>query len=64
MKSRIHKDGDAVEINWKKQDFVFACCDCGLTHILRFKIIKNKIRIRVWVDKKTTQQLRKKIKKS
>jgi len=64
MKSRTHKDGDAVAINWKKQDLVFACCDCGLTHILRFKVIKDKIRIRVWVDKKITQQLRKKIKKS
>lgn len=53
------KAGEIVEVNWRRQDLRFACCDCGLTHRLRFAIVGHKLRLRAYLDDEGTAYCRK-----
>jgi len=58
-------EGDAVDIEWRKHPgFKFACCDCGLTHLLTFAVAGKKIRMRVYRDDRATGQIRHHMKKN
>ncbi len=59
----VVQDGEAMEVNWRTHDFKMECCDCGLVHRLRFSVVKNKLRIRVWRDNRATGQARRRIKR-
>lgn len=50
--------GEATDFNWRKKDFKFQCCDCGLVHRMRFIVSGHKIRMRVWRDNRATGQVR------
>ena len=50
--------GEATEINWRRQDFKFCCCDCGLVHHIRFIVSGHRLRFRVWRDNRATGQIR------
>jgi len=51
-------EGDAVDFNWRKKDFNFMCCDCGLVHTLRFAVKGHLLRMRAWRDNKATANAR------
>ncbi len=53
-----YKAGEAVEIDWRRQDFKFQCCDCGLVHRMRFIAAGHRLRFRVWRDSRATGQMR------
>lgn len=38
-----------------------ACCDCGLVHLLRFRIRKGKIEMQATIDKRATAQRRRRM---
>jgi len=52
--------GQRVKIPWRKEDYKMACCDCGLVHRLRFKVLSNsqEIVMQAWRDNRATAQLR------
>jgi hypothetical protein len=50
--------GEKVELNWKKKDYLIACCDCHLVHRFRFIVSGDKLRIRAWRDNRRTSSLR------
>lgn len=54
------KPGQRVKIPWRKEDYKMACCDCGLVHRLRFKVLNNsqEIVMQAWRDNRATAQLR------
>lgn len=54
--------GEAVQFNWRKADFNFACCDCGLVHTLRFAVKGHTLRMRGWRNNRATGQIRRKMK--
>lgn len=35
-----------------------ACCDCGLTHYLDFRVRKGKVQYRIWRATNTTKMMR------
>jgi len=51
-----YNHGDAVDILWRKEDHRFVCCGCGFTHRLRFTVVKDKLRMRVWDDKRWEEE--------
>lgn len=64
MKERSYLTTKAGE--WQrptKKNYRFACCDCGLVHLMEFKHIKwgrgRKIIFRAWRDITETDRLRK-----
>ncbi len=52
------KQGEAAEFNWRKADFNFSCCDCGLVHTIRFAVSGHRMRMRVWRNNRATGQVR------
>lgn len=38
--------------------FRAACCDCGLTHVLRFRIRHRQVQMMAYVDRQATRNLR------
>ena len=51
-------DGDSVVIQWKDEALTLACCDCLLTHKLKFDVKGGKLLIIVERDNRATAQLR------
>lgn len=52
------KDGEWIEV--PKRGYKEQCCDCGLTHVLNFRInAKGKIEIQAFRDGKATGGARK-----
>jgi hypothetical protein len=61
MSKKMYPDiapGQGVEIDWKNQDYLMACCDCHLVHRLSFEIKGDKLIMRVWRENKRTASLR------
>lgn len=54
------KAGQRVVIKWKTTDFYHACCDCGLTHKMTFRVEGEKLIIRSWRSQKMTRKWRRK----
>ncbi len=52
MKYVQRYDGDEFEIRWKGHKI--QCCDCGLVHVLNFRVIKGKLFVHVTMDKRAT----------
>ena len=48
------------ETSWEKlyDELVFSCCDCGLAHTFKFKVIKGKCYWRAKRNKKITKLMR------
>ena len=51
-----YSHGEAVDIPWRKEDYRFVCCKCGFTHRLRFSVAGDRLRMRVWDDKRWTEE--------
>jgi len=45
-------------ITMKHRVVQWECCDCGLVHIIRFRLIGNKISFAMWRDNPSTAQTR------
>lgn len=57
-------DGDAWEINTKKDILRFSCCDCGLVHDIPIIIVDKKmVKLGFFVNKRSTTWRRKALKK-
>jgi hypothetical protein len=52
------EEGQAVDFDWRHNDYKIACCDCGLVHRFRFTAVGNTLRIRAWRDNRATAALR------
>lgn len=50
--------GQEVRIRWRDEDFRFACCDCNLVHLLRFRVEGDEVVMQVWRHARATGQLR------
>lgn len=71
IKNRIQWDGRSRQVysgkpytvkpqsdgSWAEYE---ECCDCGLVHFVRYRVVKRKLEITVWVDKRHTRQTRRK----
>ena len=51
-------DGDVVEVVGRIHKI--ACCDCGLVHLLRFRLKGSVITFRAYRDNRATAQRRRK----
>ncbi len=56
MKYVEQKDGDWIKVIRRKHKI--ACCDCGLVHMLNFRIKKGKIEFQAIRDNRATAQRR------
>lgn len=43
-----------------RKGYKMACCDCGLVHVMDFRIYKGRVQLRAFRDNRATGQLRKK----
>jgi hypothetical protein len=51
-------DGDVIDLGRARQHLI-ACCDCGLVHLLKFKIRGgNKLSFQAWRRNRNTAQRR------
>lgn len=49
MVKKLYPDieaGQKIDLDWRKKDYMMACCDCNLVHKLRFTVVGSKLRIR------------------
>ncbi len=52
-------DGEQRVINPQKERRKIACCDCGLVHLVEYKVAhRQKLTIIAWRDKRATAQRR------
>lgn len=53
MSIRYHKqrDGEWVE---PKPGYKMGCCDCGLVHVVEFRVAKGHVQFRAWRDARST----------
>lgn len=56
------KEGEKVDLNWKKRDFKMCCCDCGLVHRVRFAVSGRVLRMRWYREDRATGQIRRHLK--
>lgn len=65
MKYPSIKNGEWVQP--VRRGYRMACCDCGLVHVVNFKLIKcgrgNIIRLQAFRDERATGQKRRKLKR-
>lgn len=54
------ESGGIVEINWKADEWLLACCDCGLVHRFSFIVDGDRLFIRGWREDELTDKERKK----
>ncbi len=53
------KDGETVEINPQKAMMKVACCDCGLVHLINYRVAhRQSLKIRVQRLNGSTGQIR------
>lgn len=62
MKYQQRFDGEPFKIPLNKPHKI-SCCDCGLVHILSFKVKQKIITIKAIRDNRATAQRRRKLKK-
>lgn len=55
MKYVQQKDGEWVEMKNMKR-YYMKCCDCGLSHRMEFRMIKDKLQFRAWRLKKNERR--------
>lgn len=41
-----------------RKGYKMACCDCGLVHVLNFRIRKGRVQLQAFRDNRATGQLR------
>lgn len=41
-----------------RKDYKMACCDCGLVHVLDFRICRGKIQFRAFRNNRSTAMIR------
>ena len=61
---RLYKsfsDGEKIDFSWRRDDYKFCCCDCGLVHKIQFAVKGPNMRMRVWRDNRATGQIRRKM---
>ena len=46
----------------KRRGYRMMCCDCGLVHVLNYKIVKGKIFFQAFRDNRATGQARRRYK--
>lgn len=49
-------DGDWIQPQQK--NYQMACCDCGLVHTVNFRIVKGKVQLQPFRNKKATSNRR------
>ena len=61
----VVQNGDYIDVDTEENPLVkMACCDCGLTHLMTFIMVKGKkIRVRIYRDEPATGQVRRWMKK-
>lgn len=47
-----------------RRGYRMACCDCGLTHRMNFRIINGRVQFQVFLDNRATGQIRRHMRKS
>lgn len=57
MKYKSNKAGEWVQ---PARVYRMMCCDCGLVHVIHFRIFGGKIRFKVYRDNRATGQARRK----
>ena len=57
MKYKQAYDGDWVKPNPQK-GYKIVCCDCGLVHIINFRVVKGKVQFQPFRDNRATGQIR------
>lgn len=58
MKYEQAWDGEWIQP--KQHGYKISCCDCGLVHILNFRIVDNKVQIQPTRDNRATAAKRRK----
>lgn len=61
-KVRYHQAVDGEWFAIKKRGFYDMCCDCGLVHIVDYRIIEGRLEIRSTRHKRATAAARRKFK--
>lgn len=56
MKYNNMKDGEWSKVIGRKHKIL--CCDCGLVHLLKFRIKKGKVEFQAFRDNRATGQAR------
>lgn len=51
-------DGESVEVDYKKDPLLWACCDCGLVHHFEYDIEGDVLTINSWRDNRSTAAIR------
>lgn len=59
----VLEEGETVAINWKEESLAVACCTCGLTHILSFKVKGKVLEMTPYLDKRVTAMVRRSMRK-
>lgn len=56
MKYYILSPGEWIQP--KRRGYKLACCDCGLTHLMDFRVVRGKIQFRCFRDNRRTALVR------
>ncbi len=62
MKYHFQVDGEWVRPNM--EGYRLRCCDCGLVHVLNFRIINKKVEFQAFRNNRATGQIRSKAMKT
>ncbi len=46
-----------------RKGYKMSCCDCGLVHVMEFRVVRGRIQFRAWRDNRATGQIRRKRKR-
>ena len=64
MRCKPIAEGEVDVVYYKTQRDKVACCGCGLTHDIDYKVCGDKLMITVWVNNRSTGQIRRRMKKN
>ena len=53
-----YTENEPLDLEWRKEDLKFVCCDCGLVHRIRFAVAGKWLRARARRDNRSTGQCR------
>lgn len=59
MRYQQAHDGDWIE-PVRRKGFRIRCCDCGLVHVVNFRVRRGKLQFQVFRDSKATAAARRK----
>jgi hypothetical protein len=54
------KAGEVVKLGRAPVRYRMMCCDCGLVHLLRFRVVKGEVSFQAWRDNRSTAAYRRK----